>query len=67
MATMSTTVNVNESCPATPGTFTVKAWYNEVADGSPYGPFASRESAEKCAQVLAGRSDVKKVEIIAVA
>lgn len=64
MSTVATTVNVNDcACPVTPGTFTVRAFFNEVDEGHPFGTFASREAAEKCVHILAGREGVLKATI----
>lgn len=58
MSTVSTTVNVNDCCPVTPGTFSVRVHYTEVDAGHLFGTFTSREAAEKCLLILAGRADV---------
>lgn len=63
MSTVNTTVNVNESCPVTPGTFNVRAHYSEVDAGHVYGPFASREAAERCVLTLAARAGVVKATV----
>lgn len=64
MSTVSTTVNVGECCPGTPGSFNVRAFYKELNDsGHVYGTFASREAAERCVQILAARSDVLNATI----
>lgn len=65
MATITNTVNVSE-CDAscTPGTFLVRAYYSGAPDdGHLWGPFASREAAEKCAHNLALREGVIKAVI----
>lgn len=64
MGTVSTVVNVNDACPPpTPGTFQVKVHYTEVDAGFIFGPFASREAAERCLLVVSGRTDIKKAEL----
>lgn len=63
MATMTTTVNVGGDCPATPGTFNVRAHYNEADNGHLFGPFSTREKAEACALTLAGRGNVIKATV----
>lgn len=62
-ATVNTTVNVGTDCPTTPGSFAVRVHYSEVDAGFLFGPFASREVAEKCLLVVSGRTDVKKAEL----
>lgn len=67
MATVSNTVTVNDSCgPLTPGSFSVVAHYVTTTGdpGSKFGPFASREAAEKCLTAVAERTDVKAAELV---
>lgn len=63
--TFNLTVNEGGTCPqpATPGVFHVRAFYTETTAGHLFGPFGTREAAEACANVLAGRSDVVKATI----
>lgn len=64
MSTVTTTVNVGGDCgSATPGTFTVQVEYGTAGTPQTFGPFATRESAERCVHVLAGRSDVRNATI----
>lgn len=63
---MNLNLTVNEggsSPPVTPGTFNVRAFYSETDAGHLFGPFGTREAAEQCAVVLAGREGVIKVII----
>ncbi len=63
---MNLNVTVNEGCPSapsTPGTYNVRAHYNETDAGQLFGPFGSRERAEECLLVVAARPDVIKAEI----
>jgi len=61
------TINLNDTgcadTPCTAGTFNVRAFYTEVDAGHVFGSFKSREAAEKCVLVLAGREDVVKAVI----
>lgn len=63
MTTVTNTINVDESPPLTAGTFQVKVHYTEVDVGFAFGPFASREAAERCLLVVSGRTDIKKAEL----
>jgi len=54
-------VTMNENCgseTSTPGQFNVLAHYTETDAGFAFGVFTSRERAEACLLVLAGRADV---------
>lgn len=52
------------ACPATPGVFQIRVRYFGSQDsGQVFGTFTTREQAEKCLQVLAGRSDVESATI----
>lgn len=45
--------------PTTPGNFSVRARYqNQLDAGHLYGPFSTREAAERCVLVLSSRTDV---------
>lgn len=62
----SQTVNVNDcgsSETQTVGTFNVRAHYNETDAGHLFEAFTTRERAEQCLLVLAGRADVIKAKI----
>jgi hypothetical protein len=69
---MNLNLTVNEAecstpCPATPGTYQVRAFYESQQDsGHTYGPFSTKEKAEECALVLAGRTDVESVTVEAI-
>lgn len=69
MASLNVTMNegCGESETTTPGSFNVRAHYNETDAGHLYGTFSSKEAAEKCVLVLAGRADVVKATIEEVA
>jgi hypothetical protein len=42
----------------------VRAFYFGVVDsGHLFGPFSNRPEAERCAQILSGRSDVKSAKV----
>lgn len=65
---MNLNVTVNEAeCSteqtSTPGNFNVRAHYNEVDDGHLFEGFTTRERAEQCVLVLAGRADVIKAKV----
>lgn len=69
MATCTTTVNVGtESLTTTLGNYKVVVHYvTTIGDpGSTFGPFASLESAERCLQIVAARTDVKSSELLPV-
>lgn len=59
------TVNESTSCgaPTTPGTYSVRVWYDENTAGHLYGPFSCKERAEQCVLVLAGRPGVIKAAV----
>lgn len=70
---MNFNLTVNEAecspptCPTTPGTYQVRAFYEAQQDsGHTFGPFSTKEKAEQCALVLAGRSDVESVTVEAI-
>lgn len=63
MSSVSTTVNVNPDCTVTPGTFQVRAFYTETDEGHLFGPFSTKERAESCLLVLAGRTAVIKAQL----
>lgn len=65
MSTVSTTVNVNDQspCPGTPGSFNVRVSYTEADAGHLFGVFTTRERAEQCVLILAGRAGVIKAAI----
>lgn len=63
---MNLNITVNESggsTTQTPGTFYVRAHFNETDSGHLSGPFGTREAAEQCATVLAARPGTLKVGI----
>lgn len=69
---MNLNVTVNEAecapeTPATPGTFNVRVWYDEVSSGFLFGVFTARERAEQALLVLAGRAGVVRAQIEEVA
>lgn len=63
--TLNLTVNEGSSpaAPITLGTFNVRAHYNETDAGQLFGPFSTKEAAEQCILILAGRQGVVKVEL----
>lgn len=64
MSCVTTTVNVNDPAPAvTAGSFQVRIHFTELDAGFVFGTFSTRERAEQCLLVVAGRSDVKKATI----
>ena len=64
---MNLSITVNEAAvappPATPGTFHVRAFYNETDAGHLTGPFSTREKAEECAVALASKPGVLKAVV----
>lgn len=65
--TVTLNLTINEGCPAqpaiTPGTYQVRAHYNEADVGKVFGSFATREAAEVCLNTLAARVDVLSAEL----
>lgn len=66
---MNLNVTVNETCsstppPSPPGAWRVRAFYLTQQDaGHVYGPFSSREAAERCACNLALRAEARSAVI----
>lgn len=63
---MNLNITVNESGESstqTPGIYNVRAFYDEVSAGHLFGPFGTREQAEECALVLAGRTGVVRAVV----
>ncbi len=63
---MNFNLTVNEPAappPSTPGTFNVRAFYNETDAGHLFGPFSTKEAAEQCVLALAARAGVINVTI----